>query len=588
MHRNFYLIILAFFSFIINLEAQTAYSLKIVFNNDSTIFLKQLPYQTTFSDINERNSELQNFINKLYNAGYLAASFDSIVNDTASLKIYAFLDLGKVYEWVYLKKGNIDEGILNETGFRDKIFNRKAFHYKNVAQLIEKLITYYENNGYPFAAVKLDSIIIDENMIKAGLYVSKNIEIRIDTIINHNKANITNPYLYSYLGLKPGDLYNESAIKKISERINELPFLKETKPFNISFQTNNLNTKGKAQINLFLENKKANQFDGIVGILPDNNREGKINFTGDIHFRLYNTFGKGILLDVNWRGFQPQTQDLKTKLLYPFIFSTPFGLDLNFSIFKKDTTYIDVIQNLGVQYILKGGNFFKVFVENKTSSLLLTSNLENLTALPPYADISSTIYGVGLKNEKLDYRLNPRKGFAIETSTAAGSKEIKKNPKINSTLYDSLELKTIQYSFGGKIQWFYPIKNRSVINLAVNSGYMYNKEIFQNELFRIGGIKTLRGFDEESILASAYSIFTLEYRYLLEQNSYLFIFTDGCYYENKSRNNNYSDMPYGFGAGISFETRAGIFSINYALGSQKNNPVDLRSGKVHFGIVNYF
>ena len=48
------------------------------------------------------------------------------------------------------------------------------------------------------------------------------------------------------------------------------------------------------------------------------------------------------------------------------------------------------------------------------------------------------------------------------------------------------------------------------------------------------------------------------------------------------------DQPIGYGAGISFETKAGIFSINYAIGQQKGNPPDMKAAKVHFGIVNRF
>ena len=48
------------------------------------------------------------------------------------------------------------------------------------------------------------------------------------------------------------------------------------------------------------------------------------------------------------------------------------------------------------------------------------------------------------------------------------------------------------------------------------------------------------------------------------------------------------DTPYGFGVGTTFETGAGIFSISYAVGSQLDNPIDLRGAKVHFGFLNYF
>jgi hemolysin activation/secretion protein len=135
---------------------------------------------------------------------------------------------------------------------------------------------------------------------------------------------------------------------------------------------------------------------------------------------------------------------------------------------------------------------------------------------------------------------------------------------------------------------FFPFGKISTFKVGVKSAFLNGKNIFQNELFRFGGLKTLRGFNEEEIFASAYSIFTLEYRLILEQNSYLYVFGDGAYYENMSTTIHIHDTPYGFGAGVSFETKAGIFSMSYALGKQFNNPILLRNGKIHFGIVNYF
>ena len=112
--------------------------------------------------------------------------------------------------------------------------------------------------------------------------------------------------------------------------------------------------------------------------------------------------------------------------------------------------------------------------------------------------------------------------------------------------------------------------------------------MFDNELIRIGGLFTLRGFDEESIFATFYSIATVEYRYILEQNSFLYLFFDGAYYEKDNVKGYVSDRPIGFGAGMSFDTKAGIFSISYALGKQFDNPILFRSAKIHFGFINYF
>ena len=98
----------------------------------------------------------------------------------------------------------------------------------------------------------------------------------------------------------------------------------------------------------------------------------------------------------------------------------------------------------------------------------------------------------------------------------------------------------------------------------------------------------MRGFDEASLLASSYVVGKIEYRFILEQNSYLLLFYNRAWYEDRSREEILTDTPYGFGAGITFDTKLGIFSFTYALGSQQSNPIEFRAAKVHFGLVNYF
>jgi len=575
--RIAFLLLLSVFTYLTTV-AQKNYSLEIK-SVDSPDVLKKIPYKKQFISKASRDKELQNVLFTCYDNAFLTASFDSLITDSLSLR--AYLNVGTQYKWAYLKKGNVDEGVLSEIGFREKLYSNKPVSFKNVKRVQEKLITYYENNGYPFASVKLDSIVITKGIIAAQLKLTKNAEIIIDSIVIKGNAKIIPVYIYNYLGIKPGSLYNEAQLKKVNTRIAELPFIRSTKPASVTF-SDKFN-----KLILSLEKKRASQFDGIVGILPDN-VTGKILFTGDVRLKLQNGLGRGELIDLNWRKLQSLTQDLKVRLVYPFILRTPFGLDYNFKLYKKDTTFLDVNQNIGVQYLLIGGNYVKVFYNNKTSTLLSTKGLEYLTTLPANADVSTNMYGLGLKYEKLDYRLNPRKGFTVLMNASAGTKKIRKNSKLNPIVYEKLRLSSALYNgdFEGAV--FLPIANRSALKIGAQAAFIYGETTFQNELSRIGGLKTLRGFDEESIYASSFSILTLEYRFILEQNSYLYVFGDGAWYENNEVSRYVQDTPFGFGAGISFETKAGVFSINYALGKQFSNPIELRSGKIHFGIVNYF
>ncbi|MCB0566000.1 MAG: hypothetical protein KDD01_16640, partial [Phaeodactylibacter sp.] len=72
------------------------------------------------------------------------------------------------------------------------------------------------------------------------------------------------------------------------------------------------------------------------------------------------------------------------------------------------------------------------------------------------------------------------------------------------------------------------------------------------------------------------------------QNSYLYAFGDYAYVEDKTSTKNITDQPYGFGAGITFETAVGLFGVSLAYGKRLDNPIDFSAPKVHFGYVSLF
>ena len=77
-----------------------------------------------------------------------------------------------------------------------------------------------------------------------------------------------------------------------------------------------------------------------------------------------------------------------------------------------------------------------------------------------------------------------------------------------------------------KVDRYNPLGRTSTLKTSLHAAGMYGRQLFLNELYQIGGIKTLRGFDEESIFASSYAIGSLEYRYLLDRSSNIFGFID--------------------------------------------------------------
>jgi outer membrane protein assembly factor BamA len=570
---------LLFFFFCAYVSNAQKFTLEAIFNNQNNSDAN-IKFDKKFKSISERDKEINQLFIQLYGKGFLSARIDSSISDSLHQTLY--INTGKIYKWVTIKSNNIDEDILSQAGFREKIYREQNINFRQIEKLMQRILTICQNSGYPFAKIKLDSIEINDTKISANLLLKKNKLMIIDSIIIKGDAKINPLYIYTYLDIKPGDVYNEINLSKISTRLKELPFVKETKPFELLF------TSEKNKLLLYLDKRRSSTFDGVLGILPDDNNPGKIILTGDIRLKLLNSFGRGELIDINFRRLQTQTQDLRTSFIYPYLFNTPLAFEGKFDLYRRDTSFISINRIGGIQYLFSGGNFIKTYIQSKSTSIISIPGIENLTSLPDFADARTLMYGVGFRTEKTDFRLNPRKGFRLQFNGAGGKRKIIKHPQIKDELYENIDLSSMQYDTEFSGDAFIPTSKRSTVRIGQQAAYLIGNNLFENELNRIGGFRTLRGFDEESIFASFYTITHLEWRYLLEQNSYAYLFWNGAYYENRSVNKFIHDTPYGFGLGLSFETKAGIFSLNYAIGKQFNNPIDIRAAKVHFGLISFF
>ena len=536
--------------------------------------------------------ELRTTLLKLQSQAFLEASIDSFFVEDSIFTVYFYL--GKTYEWANMTNGNVEKTFLEQVGFREKLYQNKPFNYRDVVKMQERLLEYAENNGYPFASVWLDNIVVKNGEISAMLFMNKGRLIIFDEVNIVGDAKISQAYLKSYLGLKSGSLYSKSKVLKIKTRLRELPFLQESRNATITFQDK------KAITNVFVKKKKASRFDFLIGILPGgqgNNpqqeRAQKLLLTGTFDAEMHNQFGLGEKIFASFERLRPETQQLELAFAYPYILDLPFGLDLNFMQYKRDTTYTDVAFDVGLQYLFEGGNYLKAFWNNASSNLISvdTNAIKNGIA-PNNLDVSNTSYGLEFSLQKLDYRYNPRKGWGIFFRGGAGFKKIPLNNKIlevDESFYDSLQLKTFQFRVKGRVEKYFPLLNNVALKTAFHGGIIFSEaDIYQNEQFRIGGNKLMRGFDEESIFATLYTILTVEARLLIGQNSYFYAFGDFAYLEDRTTTNRGFDRPYGMGLGLTFETGVGVFGLSLAVGSQQKNPVNWGNPKIHFGYVNYF
>jgi hypothetical protein len=524
-------------------------------------------------------SSLRNIESKLRSKGYLATTFDSVKYSASEISVY--WTLGLKFSFASINISSNDQAILNDLGYHPR---KESFNPAYYNKMMLALVKWGCNNGYPFALAKLENIHVDNNssVFKADLNFNKGNAFHLDGILIKGNARLNQRYFLNYLDIQKDELFNENKISKWTFRLKELPFISEVRPFELEYNENSFHPV------FYLQNKKASMLNGVIGFQSDNVNKGKVYLTGDVKVKLLNVFGRAELIDFNWNNPQPRTQDLKIKFNYPYIFDLPFGIEADFSVFKKDTLWFEVNRQIGVQYLVNGNNAIKVFAGKKTNNLISVDAFKNQTTLPDVSDMQLLNYGLGIQWQNLDYRFNPHNGYDVNFTGTAGQRTIKKNVNFPDVWYDSLKLRTNQYRFDANADYYFPLSNLSVINVGAVASMIQGERYFSNELIRFGGLKSLRGFNETSFSASSYVMAKLEYRFILEQNSFMFLFFNQAYYEDKSRLSSFYDKPYGLGAGINFETKAGIFSFTYAVGSLQDQALSFKAAKIHFGLVNLF
>ena len=592
-----YICLISIFCYL-SIEIKAQISIQLVFENpqDSIIFLKNNPnFPKTAADTASAVNILRGVMGGLHAQTFLEASFDSII--IFQKNIIAYLHIGKPYKWASLRNGNVNPDYLSQVGYRERLFENKPFSAKEIADIEEKLLNFAEDTGFPFAQVWLDSIKVENATVLAALMMKTGSPFRFDSIELSGFAKISPRFLENYLDVKKGSLFNRTKVLKMAARLAELPYLTVRKPPTVRFTEG-----GYAVVNVLLDNRKASRWDFLVGVQPTTQPDGSqkfgITFNGTADFQ--NLFGVGERIYASFENVRPQSPRLNVKASYPYILNLPYGFEGAFDLYKRDSTYIETHANAGVQYLLGGSNYLKLFWQNYKSNNLIINRLqiEQTRRLPSTLDVSTNTLGLEFLKQQLDYRFNPRQGWAILLRGGAGIRTVRQNSDIldikNPTfdfksLYDTVTLRSFQYRLDNKTEFYLPVLKRSVLKLAVTSGWLFTSSpISQNEQYRIGGNRLLRGFDEESLFATRYAVGTLEYRLLIGRNSYLYAFGDVGYIENKTRTTQTKDTPIGFGAGITFETNVGLFGVTLALGQQQGNPVDFRNVKTHFGYVSLF
>lgn len=537
--------------------------------------INEIKYKT--KKIEFKDSIRNAISDKLKSEGFYHFKFDSILVepiDSGLVNCIINIDEGKP---TVINKIQIDGLEQNDSLSILPFFNELTGQILQAEQIelrIGEALEYFEDNGYPFAKVKINSLrwLENDGSPECDIYLSvdKGSYSKIDIIEILGNEITEDKVILRETGIEIGDKYSQEVMDKIPERLNKLNFFELVrKPVYY------LNGEGKGVLQLNIKEKQTNNFDGILGYVPAANEKENGYFTGMVNISLRNLFGTGRAFAVRWETENRFSQEFELKYLEPWLFSYPFNINLELFQRKQDTTYIKRTLQSNLDYLLNS---------SLTTSLImgLGETIASQNASGVINANNSSFFNVGFKLtiDTRDDVVSPKKGLFFDNSYLYIQKKYR--TQVAGLLQNDLQRVELGLSY------YRRIFSNQIIAVSVHGKELRGSELDDGDMFLFGGMTTVRGYREKQFPANRVLWSNIEYRFLTEQRSYIFVFFDAGYYlrnENKLINRSRSeDIIQGYGFGVSLETGIGLLSVSYAIGKGSS----LTQGLIHFGIINLF
>lgn len=505
------------------------------------------------------------------NEGYLEAFFKE-ERRVDSLLVQVFL--GKKYFW---KAFTIEDAPMQFSKNIKPISN----NYNSALVWMKGIVSEAENQGYPFAKVNLNKIEIEGDSVFANLDFDAGPLILWDSVQVTGNTKTQGKYIQNLTGITPGSFFSQKQLNQASKLLRRSPYFSLIREPELAFQI-------KKAVPVFtLRDRNSNVLDGIIGFLPNENEPGKMLITGQLDLELYHLGGKGRNVEIHWQRLNLQTQSLAVSAKESFLFNSPLDIQVGFNLLKQDTTFLNRDLSLDFGYRISSTSYFNFFTRRQAGDLISTAAFAETATLPDVADFRWNQYGISGNFNTLDDPFIPRRGSLLELELGAGNKKILKNTGIPDEVYSGIDLNTPQYQFVGSYEKHLFLKPTWGIWFKGSGGFIQNDNLLLNDLFRLGGLKTIRGFNENFFYARSFGYLSMEQRLFFGENSFLMVFIDAGILENPYFAVSI-DRPISFGAGLNLETGSGLFRFIYGVGRSNLQPLDFSYSRIHFGYLARF
>lgn len=443
---------------------------------------------------------------------------------------------------------------------------------------IENLLLFYENNGFPWASVKVNNIQINESTktITIDIEIDEKGKATIKEFKIEGNKQTSSKVIIRELRIKSGEIYSQEKIKKIPLLLNRMQIFNNVEDpdiyiINDTLNTTNLiyNTKEKllpAGLWIKLTEANTNYFDGVIGYLPGGLKE-RGYFIGSIELAMRNLFGTARKFGFKWIKDEKLSQEVSIKYTEPWLLDYPLNVKTHFFQRKQDTTFIKRYIELKSDFMIN---------ENFSAGASISQeNIISSSTILKVQNSGTLLLGLEVAYDTRDNLINPKNGFFYRSNYSYGKKK-----------QYALSKRTTVQRYGIDLEFYKQFIPKQVIMMGIHGNHFISSKIEISDLFRLGGTNTLRGYRENQFLGSKVYWSNLEYRFLITNKSFFYGFVDIGYYYRKIEETaeTLEAIKYGYGLGMRVQTRIGIIGLSFALGKGDN----LNQTKIHLGLINEF
>ena len=540
---------LLFFIFLLGLSALTNFSsqeieLKITSSKkQDSLLTYKYDYKKKHVDSISLSREIMKYLSKIKKDGYFLNKIDSIIKRKE--KTIAYITFNEKINFAKIS-------------FEDPRKEELVIKISELEKTLNLLSANFEAKGNSFTKIVLENSRIKNDTLISQLKINQSKQRKINKVIVRGYDKFPKSFLKNYFKLNESSIFNNKKLNSISNLTRSLNFVEEIKKPEVLF------TKDSTIIYMYLKKRKNNSFDGLINVSTQEN--GSVNFNGYLDLKLNNILNKGESFNLKWNNYGDERQELAIRTKIPFIFKSKISPEIKLSIYKQDSTFLNSLFNIKLNYVINYKSELSFFINNEKSEKLTGTNIEN-----NLESFNTFLTGVGYQyNDKQNFFLRESKFyFGVETGFGKrkNSSKTTNQTKIETTIKHHLKF-----------------SDRSFIYLKNKVGILNSKSYLFNELFRIGGPKTIRGYAIQSIFSKNYTTQNIEFRYLTSQKSYLYSITDFAIFETINK----KEKLFAFGLGYLFNTKTSQINITAAVPGNLNSSINFKNTQLLINWVNIF